>query len=103
MALVSTIIPEPPREVRKRRLAAGLRGCARAGLTSVHDAGGGLGVVDLYMELLAAGALPAEAAWLANIAGGLVVMKRGTAAVTPADFAQALATEPRSDGPGPRN
>jgi predicted amidohydrolase YtcJ len=58
MALVSTIIPEPPREVRKRRLAAGLRECARAGLTSVHDAGVGLTLVDLYKELLAEGALP---------------------------------------------
>ena len=57
MALVSSIIPEPPREVRKRRLAAGLRACARAGLTSVHDAGVPLSTVDLYKELLAEGAL----------------------------------------------
>ena len=57
MALVSSIIPEPPREVRKRRLAAGLRACARAGLTSVHDAGVPLSTVDLYKELLAEGTL----------------------------------------------
>ena len=57
MALVSAFIPEPPREVRKRRLAAGLRACARAGLTSVHDAGVPLSTVDLYKELLAEGAL----------------------------------------------
>lgn len=57
MALVSSFIPEPPREVRKRRLAAGLRACARAGLTSVHDAGVPLSTVDLYKELLAEGAL----------------------------------------------
>jgi predicted amidohydrolase YtcJ len=57
MALVSTTVPEPPREVRKRRLAAGLRACARAGLTSVHDAGVPLSTVDLYKELLAEGAL----------------------------------------------
>jgi len=57
MALVSSFIPEPPREVRKRRLAAGLRACARAGLTSVHYAGVPLSTVDLYKELLAEGAL----------------------------------------------
>ena len=57
MALVSSFIPDPPRDVRKRRLAAGLRACARAGLTSVHDAGAGLGVVALYKELLAEGGL----------------------------------------------
>jgi predicted amidohydrolase YtcJ len=57
MALVSSVVPEPPREVRKRRLAAGLRACARAGLTSVHDAGVPLSTVDLYKELLAEGAL----------------------------------------------
>jgi hypothetical protein len=57
MALVSTLVPDPPRDVRKRRLAAGLQACARAGLTSVHDAGVGLAVVDLYKELLAEGAL----------------------------------------------
>jgi predicted amidohydrolase YtcJ len=57
MALVSSTIPEPPREVRKRRLAAGLRACADAGLTSVHDAGVPLSTVDLYKELLADGAL----------------------------------------------
>ena len=32
-------IPPPTREVRKRRLAKGLRAAAEAGLTSVHDAG----------------------------------------------------------------
>jgi predicted amidohydrolase YtcJ len=57
MALVSAIVPEPPREVRKRRLAAGLQACARAGLTSVHDAGVPLSTVDLYKELLKEGAL----------------------------------------------
>ena len=57
MALVSSFIPEPPREVRKRRLAEGLRACARAGLTSVNDAGVPLFTVDLYKELLAEGAL----------------------------------------------
>jgi predicted amidohydrolase YtcJ len=58
MAVVTAHIPEPSREVRKRRLAAGLRACARAGLTGVHDAGVPLGTVGLYKELLAEGALP---------------------------------------------
>ena len=57
MALVSALVAEPPRDVRKRRLAAGLLACARAGLTSVHDAGVPLSTVDLYKELLAERAL----------------------------------------------
>ncbi len=57
-SLVRTKIPPPSREVRKRRLAAGLRVSAEAGLTSVHDAGVDLEAVALYKELLAAGALP---------------------------------------------
>jgi bifunctional ADP-heptose synthase (sugar kinase/adenylyltransferase) len=32
------------------------------------------------------------------VAGGVVVMKRGTASATPADLAQALSSEPGSDG-----
>jgi D-beta-D-heptose 7-phosphate kinase/D-beta-D-heptose 1-phosphate adenosyltransferase len=42
---------------------------------------------------LAAGAPPAEAAWLANVAGGVVVMKRGTATVTPRELADALSAD----------
>src|SRR5437667_1618342 len=61
MALVTAHIPEPSREVRKRRLAAGLRACARAGLTEVHDAGVQLGMVGLYKELLAEGRMPVRA------------------------------------------
>jgi len=57
-ALVTSKIPPPPRAVRKRRLAAGLQACARAGLTSVHDAGVGLEVVGLYKELLREKPLP---------------------------------------------
>ena len=41
-----------------RRASFARRACARAGLTSVHDAGVGLAAVDLYKELLAEGALP---------------------------------------------
>jgi predicted amidohydrolase YtcJ len=57
-ALVTSKIPPPPRAVRKRRLAAGLQSCARAGLTEVHDAGVGLDAVGLYKELLREKALP---------------------------------------------
>jgi predicted amidohydrolase YtcJ len=57
-ALVTSKIPEPPRAVRKRRLAAGLQSCARAGLTEVHDAGVGLDAVGLYKELLREKGLP---------------------------------------------
>jgi predicted amidohydrolase YtcJ len=61
MALVTAHIPDPSREVRKRRLAAGLRACARAGLTEVHDAGVQLGMIGLYKELLAEGKMPVRA------------------------------------------
>ena len=61
MTLVTAHIPEPSREVRKRRLAAGLKACARAGLTEVHDAGVQLGIIGLYKELLAEGRMPVRA------------------------------------------
>ena len=51
-SLVAAKIPEPPPEVRKRRLAGGLAACAKAGLTSVHDAGVSLDTVELYKQLL---------------------------------------------------
>ena len=57
-ALVTSKIPDPPRAVRKGRLAAGLQACARAGLTEVHDAGVGLDTVGLYKELLREKGLP---------------------------------------------
>jgi len=60
--------------------------------------GAGDTVISAFTAALAAGAPPGHAAWLANVAGGVVVMKRGTASATPADLAQALASEPRSDG-----
>jgi predicted amidohydrolase YtcJ len=58
MDLVSAKIPAPTREVRKRRLLAGLTASAEAGLTSVHDAGVDVETVALYKELLAEKALP---------------------------------------------
>ena len=58
MSLVTSKIPAPSKAVRKRRLARGLRACAEAGLTSVHDAGITIDTIALYKELLAEHALP---------------------------------------------
>ena len=52
--------------------------------------GAGDTVISTFTVALAAGATPLEAATLANVAGGLVVMKRGTATVAAAELAQAL-------------
>ncbi|HYE91807.1 MAG TPA: bifunctional ADP-heptose synthase [Terriglobales bacterium] len=52
--------------------------------------GAGDTVIGAFTVALAAGGLPLEAAALANIAGGLVVMKRGTATVSASELAQAL-------------
>jgi bifunctional ADP-heptose synthase (sugar kinase/adenylyltransferase) len=60
--------------------------------------GAGDTVISTFALALAAGAPPAEAAWLANVAGGVVVMKRGSAPVTAAELTRALA----SDGATPR-
>jgi rfaE bifunctional protein kinase chain/domain len=55
--------------------------------------GAGDTVISAFTLALAAGAAPGEAAALANVAGGLVVMKRGTATVAASELRQAL------DGP----
>ena len=52
--------------------------------------GAGDTVISTFTLALAAGATPLEAAALANIAGGLVVMKRGTATVPRAELIDAL-------------
>jgi len=52
--------------------------------------GAGDTVISAFTVALAAGAAPGDAAWLANVAGGVVVMKRGTATVTPRELADAL-------------
>jgi rfaE bifunctional protein kinase chain/domain len=57
--------------------------------------GAGDTVIAVFTLALAAGASMLEAAQLANVGGGLVVMKRGTATVTPDELAGALA---RIDG-----
>ncbi|MFQ5828001.1 MAG: bifunctional heptose 7-phosphate kinase/heptose 1-phosphate adenyltransferase [Candidatus Methylomirabilia bacterium] len=55
--------------------------------------GAGDTVISTFTVALASGGLPAEAAWLANVAGGAVVMKRGTAAVSQAELLRALAQD----------
>jgi rfaE bifunctional protein kinase chain/domain len=52
--------------------------------------GAGDTVISTFTTALAAGATALEAATLANVAGGLVVMKRGTATVIRAELAEAL-------------
>jgi D-glycero-beta-D-manno-heptose-7-phosphate kinase len=54
--------------------------------------GAGDTVIAAFSLALAAGASFAEAARLANVAGGVVVMKRGTATVTGAEIDAALST-----------
>ena len=52
--------------------------------------GAGDTVISTFTVALASGAAPLDAATLANVAGGIVVMKRGTGTVSPAELAQAL-------------
>jgi len=55
--------------------------------------GAGDTVIATFTLALAAGATPAEASTLANYAGGIVVMKRGTATVSAAELARAVAQD----------
>jgi rfaE bifunctional protein kinase chain/domain len=52
--------------------------------------GAGDTVIAAFALALAAGAAPGEAAWLANVAGGVVVMKRGIATVSAGELGRAL-------------
>jgi len=52
--------------------------------------GAGDTVIAAFTLALAAGATPADAGRLANYAGGIVVMKRGTATVSAAELAEAV-------------
>jgi D-glycero-beta-D-manno-heptose-7-phosphate kinase len=61
--------------------------------------GAGDTVISAFTLALASGATPFEAATLANIAGGLVVMKRATATVTAAEVGDALAPTVGASGP----
>jgi D-glycero-beta-D-manno-heptose-7-phosphate kinase len=60
---------------------------------AIDVTGAGDTVLAAYTLALASGASPLEAAQIANIAGGLVVMKRGTAVVTTAELLGAIRAE----------
>jgi D-glycero-beta-D-manno-heptose-7-phosphate kinase len=60
---------------------------------AVDVTGAGDTVLAAYTLALTCGAAPFEAAHIANIAGGLVVMKRGTATVSQEELLQAIRTE----------
>jgi D-glycero-beta-D-manno-heptose-7-phosphate kinase len=57
---------------------------------AVDVTGAGDTVLAAYTLALSSGATPLEAAHIANIAGGLVVMKRGTATVSRAELLEAI-------------
>ena len=61
--------------------------------------GAGDTVISTFTVALAAGASPGDAARLANVAGGIVVMKRGTGTVTPRELSESMG----SDGPPRRH
>ncbi len=56
--------------------------------------GAGDTVIGAFALALAAGASPLEAAALADYAGGVVVMKMGTATLTPGELAEAVERDP---------
>jgi bifunctional ADP-heptose synthase (sugar kinase/adenylyltransferase) len=60
---------------------------------AVDVTGAGDTVLAAYTLALACGAAPLEAAHVANIAGGLVVMKRGTATVSREELLEAIRAE----------
>ena len=60
----------------------------------VDVTGAGDTVIGTFALALAAGASPLEAATLANYAGGVVVMKTGTATLTAAELAAAVRADP---------
>ena len=55
--------------------------------------GAGDTVISTFTVALAAGASPGDAARLANVAGGIVVMKRGTGTVTPRELSDAMGSD----------
>jgi rfaE bifunctional protein kinase chain/domain len=67
-----------------------------SGTDQVADVtGAGDTVIGTFALALAAGADPLEAALLANYAGGVVVMKMGTATCSPEELKRAVAANPR--------
>lgn len=69
---------------------AALHIAAVGGSEPVDVTGAGDTVMATYSLALAAGASFSDAAHLANHAGGIVVMKRGTAAITPAELEHSI-------------
>jgi bifunctional ADP-heptose synthase (sugar kinase/adenylyltransferase) len=57
--------------------------------------GAGDTVIGTFTLALAAGGSPLEAMLLANYAGGIVVMKMGTATVSPEELHTAISADPR--------
>ena len=57
--------------------------------------GAGDTVIGTFALALAAGGTPLEAALMANFAGGIVVMKRGTATLSRRELEMAITTDPR--------
>lgn len=55
--------------------------------------GAGDTVISTFTLALASGGAPLEAAWLANVAGGVVVMKRGTTPIVRSDLLRALGSD----------
>jgi bifunctional ADP-heptose synthase (sugar kinase/adenylyltransferase) len=64
---------------------------------AVDVTGAGDTVLAAYTLASASGASALEAAQIANVAGGLVVMKRGTAVVTRGELLQAIRAEISGD------
>src|SRR5881296_3404404 len=89
-----------PNEAELEHLAGGAADDERDGATTfipVHGTdeiadvtGAGDTVISVFTLALACGAPALDAATLANVAGGIVVMKRGTATVAPAELRQSL-------------
>jgi rfaE bifunctional protein kinase chain/domain len=67
-----------------------------SGSSQVADVtGAGDTVIGTFALALAAGASPLEAALLSNYAGGVVVMKTGTATLTPDELRRVIRADPR--------
>ena len=61
------------------------------GPTDIVDVtGAGDTVISVFTLALACGATFRQAAWLANYAGSVVVMKKGTATLTPSELKKAI-------------
>jgi len=81
-------------ETRDRVTRVSIHGSDQA----VDVTGAGDTVLAAYTLALACGASPLEAAHIASIAGGLVVMKRGTATVSRAELLEAIRRDAGGSG-----